>query len=111
MIALAASTTLKYTTASTRTVTLSRVMPSCAGTGIVTICMFTLRSRSTPGTIMVKPGPRTPSRSRPKRKTTPRSYCLTTRAAAAETAAAPRLGRDDRCQQFLDHDGLPADTS
>ena len=28
-------------TASTRTVTLSRVMPSCAGTGIVIICMFT----------------------------------------------------------------------
>ncbi len=82
MIAFFGSTTLKYTTASTRTVTLSRVMPSWAGTGSVTICMFTFRSRSTPGTITVKPGARIPSRSRPKRNTRPRSYCFTTRAAA-----------------------------
>src|ERR1700678_4827334 len=33
-------------TASTRTVTLSRGMPSWAGTGIVTICMFTFCRRS-----------------------------------------------------------------
>ena len=52
------SITRKYTTASTLTVTLSRVMPSCAGTGIVTICMFTFRSRSMTGTITVSPGPR-----------------------------------------------------
>lgn len=70
-------------TASTRTVTLSRVMPSCAGTGMVTICMFTFRSRSANGRIMVKPGPRTESFSLPSRKTTPRSYCLMTRAAAS----------------------------
>ncbi len=84
MSALAASITLKYTTASTRTVTLSRVMPSWAGTGIVTICMLTLCNRSTTGTIKVKPGGRTPPVSRPSRRTTPRSYCLslTTRAAA-----------------------------
>src|SRR6478752_2070907 len=36
-------------TASTRTVTLSRVMPSCAGTGIVMICMFTFCRRSATG--------------------------------------------------------------
>ncbi|GAX58996.1 hypothetical protein SO3561_10571 [Streptomyces olivochromogenes] len=78
-------------TASTRTVTLSRVMPSCAGTGIVTICMLTLRSRSTPGMIMVNPGGLMPPRSRPSRSTTPRSYCLTTRAAATTytTPAVP----------------------
>ncbi len=76
-------------TASTRTVTLSRVMPSWAGTGIVTICMFTLRSRSTPGTIMVNPGGRTSSWSRPSRSTTPRSYCLTTRAAAMAYTRPP----------------------
>lgn len=60
MIASVALTTLKYTTASTLTVTLSRVMPSWAGTGIVTICRFTFRIRSTTGTIMVNPGVRTP---------------------------------------------------
>lgn len=70
-------------TASTRTVTLSRVMPSCAGTGIVTICMLTLCSRSIPGSTMVNPGPRTSLRSLPSLNTTPRSYCLTTFAAAA----------------------------
>ena len=74
-------------TASTRTVTLSRVMPSCAGTGIVTICIFTLARRSTKGTSSVSPGPRMASCTRPKRNTTPRSNCWTTRTLAASPSA------------------------
>jgi hypothetical protein len=66
-------------TASTRTVTLSRVMPSWAGTGIVMICMLTLSRRSAIGINIVNPGPRTRDCTRPNRKTTPRSNCLTTR--------------------------------
>src|SRR5689334_7197812 len=62
-------------------------MPSWAGTGMVTICMLTRRSRSTPGTTTVRPGPRVPSRTRPNRNTSPRSYCLTTRALAANHPA------------------------
>src|SRR5512144_1463688 len=76
MTAWTGSMTRKYTTASTVMVTLSRVMPSCAGTGIVTVCMFTLTSRSIPnGKMSASPGPRAASRSRPNRNTTPRSYC------------------------------------
>jgi hypothetical protein len=70
---------LKYTTASTRTDTLSRVMPSWAGTGMVTICMLTLRNFSTPGVTQVSPGCRGAPLTRPNRKTTPRSNWLTTR--------------------------------
>nr|CRL56981.1 hypothetical protein CPGR_04309 [Mycolicibacterium fortuitum subsp. fortuitum DSM 46621 = ATCC 6841 = JCM 6387] len=85
-------------TASTRTVTLSRVMPSWAGTGIVMICMLTFCNRSATGTSIVNPGCRTLSWTRPNRKTTPRSYCLTTRMlfAASQsmaTAAAPAAVR------------------
>ena len=54
-------------------------MPSWAGTGIVTICMLTLCRRSANGTIIASPGPRVSARTRPKRKTTPRSNCLMTR--------------------------------
>ena len=44
-------------TASTRTVTLSPVMPSWEGTGIVMICMFTFSRRSAIGINIVSPGP------------------------------------------------------
>ncbi len=72
-------------------------MPSCAGMGRVMIWRLTLCSRSTIGTTRVNPGLRTSGNSRPRRKTTPRSYCLTTRAAAitysapADAVAAPAV--------------------
>ncbi|GAA1263406.1 hypothetical protein GCM10009665_61220 [Kitasatospora nipponensis] len=68
-------------------------MPSWAGTGMVTICTFTRRIRSMTGISTTTPGWRTSSRTRPKRKTTPRWNCCTTRtltaAHAAVSAAAP----------------------
>src|SRR5947208_8068340 len=70
------STTRKYTTALTLTVTLSRVMASWAGTSRVTMRRSTLRIRSTPGMRKNSPGPRAPTR-RPRRKMTPRSYSCT----------------------------------
>src|SRR2546421_5372480 len=88
MSAFHGSSTRKYTTASTRTVTLSRVMPSWAGTGSVTIWVFTFRSRSTKGIIVVSPGSRACGSARPKRKTMPRSNWLTTRTLKADQAAA-----------------------
>ena len=70
--------------------TLSRVIPSCAGTGMVTICMFTRWNRSTPGWIRVSPGARTSACTRPNRNTTPRSNCRTTRSpATAHSATIP----------------------
>ena len=84
------SSTRKYTTASTLTVTLSRVMPSWDGMGMVTICTLTFRSRSMTGTMYASPGSRMCGRARPKRNTMPRSYWLTTRRpVAANTATAP----------------------
>src|SRR6266542_2341558 len=82
MIAVTGSSTRKYATASTRTVTLSRVIPSCAGIGIVTICMLTFCSRSTIGITRVSPGSRTFGSTLPNRNTTPRSNCRTTRSPA-----------------------------
>ena len=61
-------------------------MPSCDGTGIVTICRLTLRNRSMPGTIIASPGPRVSSSTLPSRNTRPRSYCLTILALAASQA-------------------------
>ena len=55
-MALIGSTTRKYTTASTRTVTLSLVMPSWAGTAMATICMLTLAIRSPIGRMAWQPG-------------------------------------------------------
>ena len=60
-------------------------MPSCAGTGMVTICMLTLRIRSTTGISMVSPGRGSSGCARPNRNTMPRSFCLTTRALVATT--------------------------
>jgi hypothetical protein len=62
-------------------------MPSWAGTGMVMICMLTLRSRSTIGTSSVIPGPRVPSRTRPNRKMTPRSYWVMIRTLVPSPAA------------------------
>src|SRR3569833_317548 len=61
-------------------------MPSWAGTGMVTICMLTFCIRSTNGTSSVRPGSETRARTRPNRKPSPRSYCLTTRTPAASQA-------------------------
>src|SRR5262249_46656505 len=74
MTALIGSLTLKYTTASSRTVTLSEVMQSCGWIGSVTVRKSTRCIRSTPGTSIIKPGPRGAVVTRPSRNTTPRSY-------------------------------------
>ena len=71
------STTRKYTTASTRTVTLSLVMPSWAGTAIATICMLTFCIRSPTGRMKVIPAPRGLASIRPNRNTMPCSNCCT----------------------------------
>src|SRR5512132_2515235 len=62
--------------------TLSRVMMPWDWTGMVTIRSDTRRSTSTTGTIRVSPGSRTPT-TRPRRNSTPRSYCWTTRTDSA----------------------------
>src|SRR5947209_11291172 len=70
--------TLKYKTAVTLTVTLSRVITSCGGTVRVTIRKSTLIIRVTIGGTEKTPGPLAPCK-RPRMKITPRSYCYTTR--------------------------------
>jgi hypothetical protein len=67
-------------TASTRTVTLSRVITSCGGTFMATVWRLTLTIRSMPNGRMKKsPGPLGRVTTRPSRKTMPRSYSWTTR--------------------------------
>src|SRR5258708_14351239 len=79
-MALTGSTTRKYTTASTRTLTLSCEMPSWAGTLIATVCMLTFCIRSATGMIAVSPGRRTClSCTFPNLNTMPCSYCWITR--------------------------------
>src|SRR3972149_7034936 len=63
-------------TASTFTVTLSRVMISWLGTSSVNTRRSIFTIRSTMGRIMNRPGPLAPCR-RPSRKMTPRSYSWT----------------------------------
>jgi hypothetical protein len=82
-----ASTTRKYATASTRAVTLSRVMTSCGGIPTVRVRSDTRTMRSMPGISSTSPGPRSPT-SRPRRNTTARSYSRSTRTEAAASAAA-----------------------
>src|SRR5580704_3890131 len=89
MTALIGSTTRKYTTASTRTLTLSLVMPSWAGTAMAMICMLTFCSLSPMGRMMVSPGPRVSGRTLPNRKISPRSYCCTTRMLRPTTVSPP----------------------
>ena len=81
-----ASMTRKYATADTSTLTLSRVMIPWDWIGIVTIRSETRFSTSTNGTITRSPGLRVPT-TRPRRNSTPSSYCLTIlRDNAARTA-------------------------
>ncbi len=92
-IALTGSMTRKYTTASTVSVTLSRVMHSWVGTDIATIRMLTLTRWSTPnGTTIVRPGVRSLGRSRPKRNTSPRSYCCTVLSEVSSSSTAITIG-------------------
>src|SRR5579862_4249632 len=72
-IAAFGSTIRKYATALTRTGTLSFVMTSCGGIVSVIVRRSTLTSRSTTGMRNTTHGPFCGS-SRPRRKTTPRSY-------------------------------------
>src|SRR5207302_9898792 len=67
------STTRKYTTASTVTGTLSRVITSCFSTLMVTTRKSIRTMRSTIGMRKINPGPLAPSNF-PRRKITPRSY-------------------------------------
>src|SRR5690242_12569912 len=64
-------------TAFTFTETLSLVITSCAGTSMVTVRNPTFTARSIMGMRMIRPGPRSPTRS-PSRNTTSRSYSRTT---------------------------------
>ena len=82
-----ASTTRKYTTAETSTLTLSRVMMPWDCMGMVTIRNDTRRRVSMKGTMTRKPGSRVPM-TRPKRNHTPFSYCLTIRSARANPIKA-----------------------
>src|SRR5208282_2888106 len=71
------STTRKYRTALTLTVTLSLVITSCGGMSSVTVRRSIRAIRSSTGITKITPGPRY-GVSRPRRKTTPRSYSLST---------------------------------
>jgi hypothetical protein len=55
--------------------------------GMVTIRSDTRRSTSSTGMIRVSPGSRTPT-TRPRRNSTPRSYCWTTRTDNPSTTSA-----------------------
>src|SRR5215212_1635178 len=92
-----ASTTRKYATASTRAGTLSRVMTSCGGIVCVIVRSVTRTIRSAIGVSSTRPGPFWAT-SRPKRKTTPRSYSRSTRtdAPASDTASTTRTTRTTR---------------
>src|SRR5690606_18394493 len=80
------SHTLNITTALTRAVTLSRVMTSCGGMVRVTTRWSTRTDRSRNGSMSTRPGPSAP-RSRPRRKTTSRSYSRTTFSEATSSAS------------------------
>jgi hypothetical protein len=67
--------------------TLSWVMMPWDWIGMVTIRSDTRRSASTSGTIRVRPGSRTPT-TRPRRNSTPRSYCWTIRTDEASPTRA-----------------------
>jgi hypothetical protein len=71
------SVTWKYSTAFTRTVTLSLVITSCGGISNVITRKSIFTMRSSTGSRKNSPGPRGPT-SRPRRKITPRSYSWTT---------------------------------
>src|SRR6266436_1603011 len=81
------STTRKYTTASTVTGTLSRVITSCFSTLIVTTRKSIRTIRSTMGMRKINPGPFAPSNF-PRRKITPRSYSRRIRIACGRMITA-----------------------
>src|SRR6266568_1209450 len=88
-----ASTTRKYATAETSTLTLSRVMMPCDWMGIVTIRSDTRRNTSTTGMMNRRPGRRMPM-TLPSRNRTPCSYCFTMRtdrAASMTTMTIPPM--------------------
>src|ERR1017187_2184047 len=87
MTAATGSTTRKYTTASTVTETLSRVMISCLGTSIVTTRRSIRTMRSTMGISSTRAGPLA-LRSFPSRNTTARSYSRRIRTAEGSTTIA-----------------------
>src|SRR5690349_19281955 len=68
----------KYATALTRTGTLSFVITSCGGIWSVIVRRSTLTIRSTIGMSRKRPGPFGSGKSRPSRKTMPRSYSRAT---------------------------------
>src|SRR5437870_2195844 len=72
------STTRKYTTAFTLTLTLSDVITSCVGTSITIVRRLTRTMRSMGQKTQIKPGPLGSASSRPMRKMTPRSYSRST---------------------------------
>src|SRR5438093_4577713 len=81
------STTRKYTTASTVTGTLSRVITSCRSTLMVTTRKSIRTIRSTIGMRKISPGPFAPSNF-PRRKITPRSYSRKMRIACGRMMTA-----------------------
>src|ERR1035441_8411215 len=82
-----ASTTRKYATADTSTLTLSRVIMPCDWIGIVTIRSDTRRRLSTNGMMTRNPGSRLPM-TLPSRNRTPCSYCFTILSANAKPSMA-----------------------
>src|SRR4051794_18197920 len=77
-IASFGATIRKYATALTRTGTLSFVITSCGGMLSVIVLRSTLTIRSTTGISKKSPGPFGSGKSRPRRKTMPRSYSRAT---------------------------------
>ena len=77
-IASFGATIRKYATALTRTGTLSFVITSCGGMLSVIVRRSTLTIRSTTGISRKSPGPFGSGKSRPSRKTMPRSYSRAT---------------------------------
>src|SRR6266851_1936507 len=106
MTALIGSTTRKYTTASTRTLTLSLVMPSWAGTAMAMICMLTFCSLSPMGRMMVSPGPRVSGRTLPNRKISPLVLLHYPHAAADDGQPADNEN-DENHKERCEHGNTP----
>ena len=94
-IAAFGSTIRKYATAFTRAGTLSFVITSCGGMLSVIVRRSTFTIRSTIGIRMKRPGPFGGSSSRPRRKTTPRSYSRATLIAASRKSTKQEDDDDD----------------
>ena len=92
-IAAFGSTIRKYATALTLTGTLSLVMTSCGGMFSVIVRRSTRTIRSMIGISRNSPGPFGGSSSRPRRKTTPRSYSRATLTADARKMITSNAAR------------------